>query len=88
MRRLYCARKPASQRLFRKASTEDRKPALCGHSFAEHAKATPIGSRPAADHVEQATHDALAIGPQAVVGVLVGNPGSQPTDATGRLLGK
>ena len=53
-----------------------------------YAKATPIGSRPASDHVEQATHDALAIGPQAVVGVLVGNPGPQATNATGRLLGK
>ena len=52
------------------------------------AKAAPIGSRPAADHVEQAPHDALAIGPQAVVGVLVGHPGPQPTNATGRLLGK
>ena len=80
--------KALRKRPFRKASTEDRKPALCRHSFAGYAKATSIGSRPAADHVEQATHDALAIGPQAVVGVLVGNPGPQPTNATGRLLGK
>ena len=32
------------------------------------------GSRPAAHHVEQAAHDALAIGAQAVVRVLVGDP--------------
>ena len=51
-------------------------------------KAPPVCSRPAADHVEQATHDALAIGPQPVVGVLVGDPGPQPTNATSRLLGK
>lgn len=57
-------------------------------SFAGYAKATSIGSGSAADHVEQATHDALAIGPQPVVYVLVGNPGPQPTNATGRLLGK
>ena len=42
----------------------------------------------AADHVEQATQDALTIGAQTVVGVLVGDPGAQPKNATGGLLGK
>lgn len=49
---------------------------------------TPPASRPAADHVEQPTHDALAISTQAVVGVLVGDPGPQPTNAARRLLGE
>ena len=47
-----------------------------------------LASCPAADHVEQPPQDPLAIGPQAVVGVFVGDPGPQPTDAAGRLLGK
>jgi len=45
-------------------------------------------SHPATHHVEQAAHDALAIGPQTVVGVLVGDPGAQPTHATRGVLGQ
>src|SRR6476469_2568896 len=47
-----------------------------------------FASRPATHHVKQAPQDALAVGPQAVVGVLVGDPGPQPAYAAGRLLGK
>lgn len=53
-----------------------------------HAQLSAVGSCPAADHVEQPAQDPLAIGPQAVVGVLVGDPGPQPANAAGRLLGK
>lgn len=46
------------------------------------------GSRLAAHHVEQAAHDALAIGPQSVVGVLVGDPRAQPAHAKRGVLGQ
>lgn len=50
--------------------------------------ARPPGSRLATHHVEQATHDALAIGAQTVVGVLVGDPRTQPLHAECRVLGQ
>ncbi len=46
------------------------------------------GSRPATHHVEQAAHDALAIGTQTVVGVLVGDPRMKPTHAKRGVLGQ
>ncbi len=58
---------------------EHRMPTAC---------ARPPGSRPAAHQVQQPAHDAFAIGPQAVVGVLVGDPGLQPAHAQRGVLGQ
>jgi hypothetical protein len=60
------------------------------HIFRRSAKAcVPLqGSCPAAHHVEQPAHNAFTIGPQPVVGVLVGDPGTQSTHALGGVLGK
>ena len=46
------------------------------------------GSRPATHHVEQAADDALAIGPQAVVGIFVGDPRTQSPHAKRGVLGQ
>jgi DTW domain-containing protein YfiP len=87
-RLLLVAPEPTRYRAIRAARRADQVSTLEATVQAPTACARPPGSRPAAHHVQQPAHDAFAIGPQAVVGVLVGDPGLQPAHAQRGVLGQ